>query len=113
MNNSFKDFLKQQEVGINHMTNAGVIGLHMVSGPIVGFAIGYGLDALFSTHPWFKIIFLLVGILAGFLNVYRDTKLFLDKMAKNDQRSKSQLLTQDCTLQHAQSKSNTESNSQS
>lgn len=37
----------------------------------VGFMLGYGLDALFGTKPVFILIFLFVGIAAGFLNVYR------------------------------------------
>ena len=86
MNNSFKDFLKQQQVGLSALGNAGVIGLHMVTGPIVGFVIGYGLDYWLNIHPWGKISFLVIGIGAGFLNVYRDTTLLLEKMAKQDKQ---------------------------
>lgn len=68
------------------LANAGVIGLHMVSGPLVGFGIGYALDAWLNIHPWGKIVFLVIGILAGFLNVYRDTTLLLQKMAKHDKQ---------------------------
>ncbi len=56
------------------MATNGVIGLHLVSGPIVGFAIGYGLDAWLGTGPLVQADILLTGILAGFLNVWRDTK---------------------------------------
>ena len=80
VNQTLKDFLKQQQDGMSALANAGIIGLHMVSGPLVGFGMGYGLDALLGTHPWGKIIFLVIGILAGFLNVYRDTKILLQKM---------------------------------
>lgn len=67
------------------MATTGVIGLHLVSGPVVGFAIGYGLDVWLGTSPWCKIIFLLVGIGAGFLNVYRDTQALLRKI-ENERR---------------------------
>lgn len=67
------------------MATTGVMGLHLVSGPLVGFAIGYGLDAWLGTSPWCKIIFLLVGIGAGFLNVYRDTQVLLRKL-ENERR---------------------------
>lgn len=77
---SFRDFFGQQRDGMRAMATTGVIGLHLVSGPLVGFAIGYGLDAWLGTHPWCKIIFLLVGIGAGFLNVYRDTQVLLRKL---------------------------------
>ena len=72
------------------MSTAGVIGLHMVTGPIVGFVFGYFLDNFFGLHPWGKILFLLIGIAAGFLNVYRDTKQLLSRMAKDDAKQKIQ-----------------------
>lgn len=37
----------------------------------VGFCIGYGIDELANTKPIFMLIFLFIGIIAGFLNVYR------------------------------------------
>lgn len=80
----FKDFLKQQQSGLEAMANTGVIGLHLVSGPAVGFAIGYGLDRWLGTSPWCKLIFLVVGIGAGFLNVYRDTRALLRKIEAQD-----------------------------
>lgn len=52
----------------------------MVSGPAVGFAIGYGIDSWFGTTPWGGLTLLLVGIGAGFLNVWRDTQNLLRKM---------------------------------
>lgn len=83
---SFREILQQQQRGLEFMGNVGVIGLHMVSGPLVGVAIGYGLDAWLETGPWCKLIFLLVGIGAGFLNVYRDSRRLLARMAREDAR---------------------------
>lgn len=85
---SFKDILKQQQSGMEALATTGVIGLHLVSGPLVGFAIGYGLDYWLDTSPWCKLFFLLLGIAAGFLNVYRDTQHLLKKMAAEDARRK-------------------------
>ncbi|WP_165176315.1 AtpZ/AtpI family protein [Desulfovibrio sp. ZJ369] len=85
---SFKDILKQQQSGMEALATTGVIGLHLVSGPLVGFAIGYGLDYWLGTGPWGKLIFLVIGIAAGFLNVYRDTRHLLKKMAAEDARRK-------------------------
>ena len=85
---SFKDFLKQQQTGMEAMANTGVIGLHLVSGPAVGFAMGYGIDHWLGTGPWGKLVFLFIGIAAGFLNVYRDTQALLRKMAAQDARRK-------------------------
>lgn len=66
------------------MGTVGVIGLHLVSGPMVGFAIGYVLDMWLACSPIFKLAFFLIGIAAGFLNVWRDTKNLLQKMDKPD-----------------------------
>ncbi len=56
--------------------------MHMVSGPIVGFAIGYGLDKWLGTDPWCKLAFFIIGIGAGFLNVHRDSQSLLRKIQK-------------------------------
>lgn len=42
-----------------------------VAGVVVGFLIGWQLDAWFSTTPLFLILFLGLGTAAGFYNVYR------------------------------------------
>ncbi|MBD5642104.1 MAG: AtpZ/AtpI family protein [Desulfovibrio sp.] len=75
-----KGFLNLQTEGARAMSNAGVIGLHMVSGPAVGFGIGYGLDCWLATTPWCGLAFLFVGIGAGFLNVWRDTRQLMRKL---------------------------------
>lgn len=84
---SFRDFFGQQREGMRALATTGVMGLHLVSGPLVGFAIGYGLDAWLGTSPWCKIIFLLVGIGAGFLNVYRDTQVLLRRLESERRRA--------------------------
>lgn len=78
----FKDVLRQQHEGMSALATNGVIGLHMVSGPLVGFALGYGLDLWLDISPWGKIVLLFVGIGAGFLNVWRDTRVLLRKLER-------------------------------
>lgn len=46
----------------------------MIANPLVGGAIGYGLDQLAGTEPWLFLVFLLSGIGAAFMNVYRLTQ---------------------------------------
>ena len=87
---SFKEILKQQQSGLEAMSRVGVIGLHLVSGPLVGFTIGYGLDIWLGIAPWGKLLFLFIGIGAGFLNVYRDTQVLLRKMTAQDARRKAE-----------------------
>jgi ATP synthase protein I len=40
---------------------------------LVGYAIGYGLDRLFGTS-FFYIVFLLIGIAAGFVELIREVQ---------------------------------------
>lgn len=76
---SFRDFANSQREGMRALATTGVMGLHLVSGPAVGFGIGYGLDAWLETTPWCGFAFLLIGFGAGFLNVWRDAKVLIRK----------------------------------
>ena len=46
------------------------LGISMALATFVGLYIGVYLDRVFSTDPWFTIIFLIIGIVAGFRNIY-------------------------------------------
>jgi ATP synthase protein I len=37
---------------------------------VIGLAIGYWLDTKFNTSPWLTLIFLGLGVIAGFRNIY-------------------------------------------
>ena len=37
---------------------------------LIGLAIGYWLDTRYHTSPWLTLIFLGLGIIAGFRNIY-------------------------------------------
>lgn len=52
----------------------GTIGLNMVLSTFVGYLIGSQLDKWIGTAPWFTIIFLLLGIIAGFRELARIAK---------------------------------------
>ena len=47
------------------------IGLDLISPIIVGILIGLGFDKIFSTKPIFFLIFLLLGIITGFISVIK------------------------------------------
>ena len=52
--------------------NVGIrISIDLVSTIVVSILIGLGIDKIFSTHPIFFIIFLLLGIITGFYNIIR------------------------------------------
>jgi F0F1-type ATP synthase assembly protein I len=48
------------------------IGIEFLSGTVVGFLIGWGVDKYFDTAPWGLLIFVILGFFAGLLNVFRD-----------------------------------------
>ena len=39
--------------------------VELVAGLLIGFGMGYGLDAVFGTTPWFLVTFTLLGFAAG------------------------------------------------
>ena len=47
------------------------VGIELVSALVVGVAIGWGLDRLLKTRPLFLILFVLLGGVAGIINVWR------------------------------------------
>ena len=63
---------------------ASVIGLHMISGIIVGIGLGYALDYWLDTFPWCSGAGLLFGIAAGFRNVWMDTKYLIRQEEKGN-----------------------------
>ena len=62
----------KKNVGI--LAGAGTMGLHLVSGPAVGFGIGYFLDDWLGTDPWMKVVFFIFGVISGFRLVYEDAR---------------------------------------
>jgi ATP synthase protein I len=53
------------------LLQASTVGLNLVLSTFIGLAIGYGLDSLLHTSPWLTIVFLLLGIVAGFRELWR------------------------------------------
>ncbi len=54
--------------------NLATVGLNIVAATFIGLGIGWVIDhKLFHgrTEPWFTLIFLLLGIVAGFRNVFQ------------------------------------------
>jgi len=65
--------------------SVGTIGLHLVSGIIVGVFVGYMLDRFFKTSPWLTIIFFFFGVAAGFYNMYKDAKRYIEKEEREEE----------------------------
>jgi ATP synthase protein I len=62
------------------LLEASTVGLNLVISTFIGLAMGYGIDYLmgrwfnWNTKPWFTIIFLFFGIIAGFRDLVRMAK---------------------------------------
>ena len=50
------------------------VGVEMLGGVIGGAGIGWLLDRILGTNPWFMVVMLFMGFAAGVLNAYRAGK---------------------------------------
>jgi ATP synthase protein I len=57
---------------LRQLARLSTIGISLVAATAIGLLIGYGLDRLLGTSPWLTMLFTLFGIVAGFLNLFRD-----------------------------------------
>jgi ATP synthase protein I len=53
------------------------VGLSFVLAIVLGAAAGYYLDRWLGTGPWMFLLFVIFGLVAGILNVYRTVNRFL------------------------------------
>ena len=63
---------------------ASMVGIHLVIATFVGFFIGHYLDKFFGTKPWLTIVFLILGLVTGFRDLFRMTKAINDTGDKTD-----------------------------
>ncbi len=61
------------------------VGITMVAATFIGLAMGYYLDKWLGTEPWLTLIFLLLGIVAGFRNIYIMTSRELRRQQQNEE----------------------------
>jgi ATP synthase protein I len=59
---------------------ASTLGFSVAFAIFIGIALGYWLDSRFGTSPWLTLLFLIMGVIAGFRNYYR----FMKKQQKDD-----------------------------
>ena len=89
----FEKWLKSRKINTaspmgRAITTASVIGLHMVVAVFIGLGFGYFLDRFFNTTPWMTIIFLLLGIIAGFKNMFSQGKSLMAYHEKMDEEQR-------------------------
>jgi ATP synthase protein I len=76
----FKEF-KQA----NLLAMASSIGISLVVATFMGLGAGYWLDKQLGTSPWLLIIGLLIGIAAGFKNIF----VIVDRVEKEQKKNES------------------------
>jgi ATP synthase protein I len=54
----------------------------LIAGVIVGALLGWGFDRLLSTSPWGLIVFVLLGFVAGVVNVVRSAGVVPDRSGR-------------------------------
>lgn len=54
------------------------VGITLVVSTVIGYFVGHYLDGRFNTTPWLTLVFLLLGIAAGFKNLYDQTRRLMD-----------------------------------
>ena len=60
------------------------VGISMVAATFIGLAMGYYLDRWLGTNPWLTLIFLVIGIISGFRNIFILTSRELRRQQQND-----------------------------
>ncbi len=65
------------------LLQASLLGIHLVATTFVGLAVGYFLDQWLETQPWLTMVFLALGIAAGFKNMFEEVK----KIQKRDEQT--------------------------
>lgn len=62
------------------------VGLTLVLSTVIGLFVGLKLDKWFGTSPWLTAVFLLIGIFAGFRNLFVHAKQSQDSFDKDDDK---------------------------
>lgn len=52
------------------------MGLVLAITTMLGLGVGLYLDRVFGTAPWLMIVFLILGVTAGFRNIYTTMKKY-------------------------------------
>jgi len=59
---------------IGQLARLSTIGIELAVSIVIGLAFGLYLDKKFDTSPWLTLIFLVLGIIAGYRNIFREIK---------------------------------------
>jgi ATP synthase protein I len=59
------------------------LSVELLAGLLVGLGIGYAIDGWLGTRPWLMLVFMILGLAAGILNVMRVSRQ-MDQRAEYD-----------------------------
>jgi ATP synthase protein I len=62
------------------------VGLTMVFATVIGLFVGLWLDGKLGTTPWMTALFLLLGIIAGFRNLFVHVKKSQDELDEGNKK---------------------------
>ncbi len=66
---------KKERVRLNmQQLRAASVGWNFVTAPLVGGAMGYGVDSLLSTYPWVMAIGGILGFISAFIELLRSAR---------------------------------------
>ncbi|HEX9021509.1 MAG TPA: AtpZ/AtpI family protein [Nitrospirota bacterium] len=60
------------------------VGITLVASTVIGYFIGFYLDRAFNTSPWLTVIFFLLGVAAGFKNLFQFARRSQDSFDGED-----------------------------
>jgi len=63
------------------------VGISMVVSTFIGLAMGYYLDKWLDTAPWLTLVFLVLGIISGFRNIFILTRRELKRQQREQERN--------------------------
>lgn len=69
LNGAIFPMKRETRLAIRQMAYFSSIGLSVALSIFIGLAIGVYLDRKFETQPWLTLIFLVLGIAAGYRNI--------------------------------------------
>lgn len=62
------------------------LSVELMAGLLVGLGVGYLIDGWLGTRPWFMLVFMVLGMGGGILNVMRVTRTMEQRAAANDEK---------------------------
>jgi ATP synthase protein I len=65
---------KDKKSVLTPLADGGTMGRHLVASTFSGMGMGWYLDKWLGTKPWLLLVFLILGIVAGFRNMFQEVR---------------------------------------